>query len=72
MVYYGVYVASLGVFPLYHGLKETTMLQPITQEKFDELVTSTTKYLQILMDRTADLEKRLEALEAKKGAKKDG
>lgn len=48
------------------------MLQPITQEKFDELVASTTKYLQILMDRTADLEKRLEALEAKKGAKKDG
>jgi len=44
-------------------------MTPITQEKFDELVASTTKYLQVLMDKTADLEKRLEAVEKKKGAK---
>lgn len=48
------------------------MLQPITQDKFDELVASTTKYLQLLMDKTALLEERVAKLEAKKEAKKDG
>ena len=43
-------------------------MTPITQDKFDELVASTTKYLQVLMDKTAALEKRLEAVE-KKGKK---
>lgn len=48
------------------------MHQPITQEKFDELVASTTKYLQLLMDSVSALEKRVDALEAKKrGAKSE-
>lgn len=48
------------------------MHQPITQDKFDELVASTTKYLQLLMDRADALEKRIDALEAKKrGAKSE-
>lgn len=44
------------------------MLQPITQEKFDELVASTTKYLQLLMDKTTALEERVAKLESKKKA----
>jgi hypothetical protein len=46
------------------------MHTPVTQDKFDELVNSTTKYLQLLMDKTTDLEKRLESLESKKKAVK--
>ena len=42
------------------------MHTPVTQDKFDELVASTTKYLQLLMDRTTALEKQVAALEAKK------
>ncbi len=49
------------------------MHTPVTQDKFDELVSSTTKYLPLLMDKTTDLEKRLESLESKKKAvKNDG
>lgn len=48
------------------------MLAPVTQDKFDELVTSTTKYLQDLLNRVNALESQVAALEAKKGAKKDG
>jgi len=47
------------------------MHTPVTQDKFDELVGSTTKYLQLLMDKTAELEKRLESLESKKKAVKN-
>ena len=48
------------------------MHTPVTQDKFDELVNSTTKYLQLLMDRTEALEKKVAALEAKKrGAKSE-
>jgi len=47
-------------------------MQPVSTQKFDELVASTTSYLQKLMDKAAALEKRIEALEAKKGEKKDG
>lgn len=43
----------------------------VQQEKFDELVASTTKYLQLLMDKTTALDERLQALEAKKKAPKD-
>lgn len=57
-----------GRIPPLHGLKEITMLQPITQEKFDELVASTTKYLQLLMDKTTALEERVAKLESKKKA----
>ncbi len=42
----------------------------VTEDKFNELVGSTTSYLQQLMDRMAEAEKRLEALE-KKPAKKE-
>jgi len=38
----------------------------IDDRKFNELVDNTTKYLQLLMDKNTALEKRLEALEAKK------
>jgi len=38
----------------------------VDQKKFDELVESTTRYLQLLMDKVAAAEKRIEALEAKK------
>lgn len=49
------------------------MHTPVTQDKFDELVNSTTKYLQLLMDKTTDLEKRLASLESKKKVvKSDG
>jgi hypothetical protein len=65
----GVIRRTSGRIPL-HGLKETTMHTPVTQDKFDELVNSTTKYLQLLMDKTTDLEKRLESLESKKKAVK--
>ena len=47
------------------------MHTPVTQDKFDELVASTTKYLQLLMDKTNTLEERLVALEGKKKATKD-
>ena len=47
------------------------MHTPVTQDKFDELVASTTKYLQLLMDKTTDLEKRLSSLESKKKAVKN-
>jgi len=48
------------------------MHAPVTQEKFDELVASTTKYLQSLMDKTADLEARIAKLEKKREVRKDG
>lgn len=50
------------------------MHTPVTQDKFDELVASTTKYLQDLIDKTIDLENRIAVLEAKKAPKvaKDG
>jgi len=57
--------------PLQHGLKEITMHTPVTQDKFDELVASTTKYLQLLMDKTTALDERLAKLEGKKKATKD-
>ena len=49
-------------------------MSPVTRDQFNELVSSSTKYLQVLMDRTAELEKRVEALEAKpkRSAKTDG
>jgi BMFP domain-containing protein YqiC len=49
-------------------------LSPVTRDQFDELVASSTKYLQTLMDRTTELEKRIEALEAKpkRSSKTDG
>ena len=43
----------------------------VQQDKFDELVASTTKYLQLLMDKTAALEERVAKLENKKKAPKD-
>lgn len=43
----------------------------VQQDKFDELVASTTKYLQLLMDKTTALEERLAKLENKKKAKDD-
>lgn len=46
------------------------MHTPVPQQKFDELVASTTKYLQTLMDKTAELEARIAKLEKKE--KKDG
>lgn len=50
--------------------KEITM---VSQEKFDELVSSTTKYLQLLIDKVEELKTRVEALETKKrGTKTDG
>jgi hypothetical protein len=45
------------------------MMTPVTQDKFDELVASTTKYLQDLINKTVDLENRIAALEAKKAPK---
>ena len=38
----------------------------VDQKKFDELVESTTNYLQQLMNRVSKLEKEVEALKAKK------
>ena len=37
----------------------------VTEQKFNELVESTTRYLQSAMDRIAVLEKEVEALKAK-------
>ena len=48
------------------------MHTPVTTQKFDELVASTTKYLQTLMDKTVELEDRIAKLENKKEVKKDG
>jgi BMFP domain-containing protein YqiC len=44
----------------------------VDEKKFNEMVENTTKYLQMLMDKNADLEKRVAALEAKKPAAKRG
>ena len=41
----------------------------ITQQQFDELVSSTTRYLQDLVNRVGELEKKVEKLEAKKPAR---
>ena len=38
----------------------------VDQKKFDELVDNTTKYLQLLMDRVAQLETRVDELESRK------
>ena len=43
----------------------------VDQKKFDELVASTTKYLQDLLDRVTALEAEVTALKAKK-VSKDG
>ena len=43
----------------------------VQQDKFDELVASTTKYLQLLMDKVAALEGRVAKLENKKKASSD-
>lgn len=40
----------------------------VDQKKFDELVESTTHYLQLLMNRVSELEKEVTALKAKKPA----
>lgn len=53
------------------AFKEITMHTPVTQDKFDELVASTTKYLQLLMDKTTALDERLAKLEGKKKATTD-
>ena len=37
----------------------------VTEQKFDELVSSTTRYLQDALNRIAALEKEVEALKAK-------
>lgn len=49
-------------------------MTPVTQDKFDELVASTTKYLQDLINKNVELENRVAALESKKVTKvaKDG
>ncbi len=44
----------------------------VDEKKFDEMVENTTRYLQMLMDKNADLEKRIAALEAKKPTIKRG
>ena len=44
----------------------------VDDKKFDEMVENTTRYLQMLMDKNADLEKRIAALEAKKPTIKRG
>jgi len=43
----------------------------VDQKKFDELVTSTTKYLQDLLDRVNKLENQLAELKVKKAKKDD-
>jgi len=59
--------------PSNHDLKEIIMT-PVTTEKFDELVASTTKYLQELINKNVELENRVAALEnkASKRVAKDG
>ena len=42
----------------------------VTEQKFKELVESTTKYLQDLLDRVSKLEAEVTALKAKKGTAK--
>ena len=64
----GICGKSTHIPPPNHGLKETTM-QPVSSKQFDELVASTTKYLQDLMDRVSKLEA---AVAEMKKAKKDG
>ena len=49
----------------------------VDERKFDELVENTTRYIQLLLDKNTDLERRITALEAKKptikrAAKDDG
>ena len=50
----------------------------VDDKKFDEMVENTTKYLQLLMDKNAALDKRIAALETakkptiKRAAKDDG
>ncbi len=43
----------------------------VQQDKFDELVASTTKYLQLLLDKVNALEERVAKLEGKRKATKD-
>lgn len=43
----------------------------VHKEQFDELVASTTRYLQDLMNRVIALEAKIAELESKKGAKKN-
>ncbi len=38
----------------------------VDERKFDEMVENTTRYIQMLLDKNAELEKRIAALEAKK------
>lgn len=49
-------------------------MTPVTTEKFDELVASTTKYLQDIINKNVELENRVAALEnkASKRVAKDG
>ena len=43
----------------------------VQQDKFDELVASTTKYLQLLMDKVSALEERVAKVEGKKKSTSD-
>ncbi len=43
----------------------------VDQKKFDELVTSTTKYLQDLLDRVNKLENQIAEMKVKKAKKDD-
>jgi uncharacterized protein YlxW (UPF0749 family) len=52
----------------FHDLKEIIM---VDQKKFDQLVESTTKYLQDLLDRVNKLENQLAELKVKKVKKDD-
>jgi BMFP domain-containing protein YqiC len=56
------------LYPHNHDLKEIIM---VDQKKFDELVVSTTKYLQDLLDRVNKLENQLAELKVKKAKKDD-
>ncbi len=38
----------------------------VDERKFDEMVENTTRYIQMILDKNAELEKRIAALEAKK------
>jgi len=44
----------------------------VTEKKFNELVSTTTAYLQDLLDRVTKLEAEVAAVKAKKGKAKDG